>query len=140
MSDLKAKILATMDKPTLASFATLTENGKPWVRYVTPWADGDLVIRFATFPASRKVAQVKNNPEVHVTLGASDPSNPTPYIQVQGKAQVKDDEASRKAVWFDGLQNYFQGPDDPNMVVMEITPYRIEYMNVGVMEPEVWEA
>jgi general stress protein 26 len=140
MSDLKAKILATMDKPTLASFATLTEDGKPWVRYVTPWADQDLVIRFATFATSRKVAQVKNNPEVHLTLGAIDPANPQPYIQVQGKAEAKTDPAARQAVWFDQLKVYFQGPDDPNLVVMEITPYRIEYMKVGAMEPEVWEA
>ena len=140
MSDLKAKILATMDKPTLASFATLTGDGKPWVRYVTTWADKDLVIRFATFASSRKVAQVKNNPEVHLTLGANDPANPQPYIQVQGKAQVKTDPAARQAVWFDQLKVYFQGPDDPNLAVMEITPYHIEYMKVGSMEPEVWKA
>lgn len=140
MSDLKAKILAKMDQPTLASFATVTEDGKPWVRYVTPWADQNLTIRFATFAGSRKVSQVQKNPEVHLTLGVMDPTNAQSYVQIQGKAQIKTDDASRKAVWFDQLTNYFSGQDDPNLAVVEITPYRIEFMSMGSMEPEVWEA
>lgn len=140
MSELKAKILAKMNTPNLASFATLTEDGKPWVRYVTPLADQDLVIRFATFIASRKVAQVKQNPEVHLTLGVTDPMTAQSYIQVQGKAQIKTDQASREKVWFDRLKAYFQGPDDPNLAVVEITPYRIEFMDMGSVEPQVWEA
>jgi len=140
MSELKAKILAKMNAPTLASFATLTEDGKPWVRYVTPLADQDMVIRFATFIASRKVAQVKKNPEVHLTLGVTDPMTAQSYIQVQGKAQIKTDQASREKVWFDRLKAYFQGPDDPNLAVVEITPYRIEFMDMGSVEPQVWEA
>ncbi|KMY69283.1 hypothetical protein AAU61_03920 [Desulfocarbo indianensis] len=129
-----------MNTPNLASFATLTEDGKPWVRYVTPLADQDLVIRFATFIASRKVAQVKQNPEVHLTLGVTDPMTAQSYIQVQGKAQIKTDQASREKVWFDRLKAYFQGPDDPNLAVVEITPYRIEFMDMGSVEPQVWEA
>ena len=140
MSDLKAKILEKMNQPTLASFATITEDGKPWVRYVTPWADQDLVIRFATFAGSRKVAHVKNNPEVHLTLGVTDLATAQSYVQVQGKARIKTDEQSRQAVWFDALTNYFQGQDDPNLAVVEITPYRIEYMSMDSMAPEVWEA
>jgi len=140
VSELKAKILAKMSQPTLASFATLTEDGKPWVRYVTPWADQNLVIRFATFAGSRKAAQVKKNPEVHLTLGVTDPTTAQSYIQVQGKAQIKTDEKSRQAVWFDQLKTYFSGPDDPNLAVVEITPYHIEYMSMGSMQPEVWEA
>lgn len=139
MSDLKAKILAKMNQPTLASFATLTEDGKPWVRYVTPWADENLIIRFATYNGSRKVAQVKKNPEVHITLGVTDPLSAQSYVQIQGKAQIKTDEKSRQAVWFEQLKNYFSGPDDPNLAVVEITPYHIEYMSMGSMQPEVWE-
>ena len=140
MSDLKAKILTKMEQPTLASFATITEDGKPWVRYVTLKADQDLVMRFATFAPSRKVGQVQNNPEVHLTLGVMDPSSAESYVQIQGKAQIKTDEQSRQAVWFDELKNYFQGQDDPNLAVVEITPYRVEFMSMGSMEPEVWEA
>ncbi len=140
MSELKAKILAKMSQPTLASFATLTEDGKPWVRYVTPWADHNLVIRFATFNGSRKAAQVKKNPEVHLTLGVTDPMSAQSYVQIQGKPLIKTDQASRQAVWFDQLKAYFQGPDDPNLAVVEITPYHIEYMSMGSLQPEVWEA
>ena len=39
MSDLKAKILEKMNDYTLASFATITGDGKPWNRYVVVKAD-----------------------------------------------------------------------------------------------------
>jgi hypothetical protein len=34
MSDMARRIFTIMKDPVLASFATITENGKPWVRYV----------------------------------------------------------------------------------------------------------
>lgn len=56
MSDLKEKIASLMSAPTLAAFATVTEDNRPWVRYVVVFADDDLNIFFATFVGSRKVA------------------------------------------------------------------------------------
>ena len=44
MSDFKGKILEKMKAPTLASFATITEDGKPWTRYVVVKADDQLNI------------------------------------------------------------------------------------------------
>ena len=39
MSDIKKKIHDIISSPQLMSFATITEDGKPWVRYVTGMAD-----------------------------------------------------------------------------------------------------
>jgi general stress protein 26 len=73
MSDLKEKIYEKMKEHTLASFATIAENGKPWTRYVVVKADDQLNIWFATFLNSRKTLQIAKNAEVHLTLGISDP-------------------------------------------------------------------
>ena len=72
MSDLKAKIIEKMKTHTLASFATVTEERKPWTRYVVISADEEMNIWFATFKGSRKVSQIATNPEVHLTLGVGD--------------------------------------------------------------------
>ena len=86
MSDVKQKILAKIQGPTLSALATITENGKPWVRYCTPLADENLTYWMGTFIKSRKVSQIRKNPQVHLTLGVTDPQAAESYIQVQGKA------------------------------------------------------
>jgi general stress protein 26 len=141
MSNLKQKILAKIKGPTLSALATITEDGRPWVRYVTPVADKNLTFWMATFINSRKVAQIRKNPEVHLTIGVSTPETAESYLQVQGRAEILTDEKTKKAVWSDHLKGIFSGPDDPNYCVCKITPYRIEYHKmVPGASPEVWEA
>ncbi|MBK5100370.1 MAG: pyridoxamine 5'-phosphate oxidase family protein [Desulfobacteraceae bacterium] len=139
MSELKKKILAKIDRPTLSALATITEDGKPWVRYVTPMADENLNIWMATFAQSRKVGQIAKNPEVHLTVGVTTMETAESYLQVQGRAEILSDDATKKAVWNDHLKGIFSGPDDPNYCVCKITPYRIEYQGMGPVPPEVWE-
>ncbi len=140
MDSLKSKIQSLMATPTLASFATITDKGNPWVRYVVVKSDEALNIYFATFAGSRKVAQIAANNSVHLTLGGGNPANPAPYLQVAGRAAILTDAASKKAVWYDHLENVFNGPDDPNYHVCQITPQRIEYTVPGPgNQPEVWE-
>jgi general stress protein 26 len=138
--ELKKKILAKLTGPTLCAMGTLTDDCKPWVRYVTPFADENLTLWMATFLGSRKVSQIKKNPEVHLTTGVTTMETAESYLQIQGRAEILTDEATRKMVWFDHLRNIFSGPDDPNYAVCKITPYRIEYQSMGMVPPEVWEA
>jgi len=139
MTELKEKIFSKFNGPTLSILATITEDGKPWTRYVTPFADENLAFWMATFINSRKVAQIKKNPEVHLTTGVSDPEKAESYLQIQGRAKILTDKETKKAVWFDHLAQIFSGPDDPNYCVCKITPYRIEYQGMGMQPPEVWE-
>ena len=140
MSELKKKIRAKMTTPQLSALATITEDGKPWVRYVTPVMDENLTIWMATFAGSRKVAHIKKNPEVHLTVGVTSMETAESYLQIQGRAEILTDAATKKAVWSDHLKGIFTGLDDPNYNVVKITPYRIEYQGRGMVPPGVWEA
>ena len=140
MSELKAKIHQVIQEPTLAVLSTLSEKGLPWARYVMVQADEDLLIRFSTFRQSRKVAQIAKNAEVHIVCGVASLPTAQHYLQIQGKAEVSDDPAIKKAYWHEGLKVYFKGPDDPNYVVVSVRPYRIEYQTMKDMQPEVWQA
>ena len=139
MSDLKQMILEKFQGPTLSALSTITEDGKPWVRYVTPFADENATLWIATFIHSRKVGQIKKNPEVHLTTGVMDPEKAESYLQVQGRAEILTDEETKKSVWFDQLKGIFSGPDDPNYCVCKITPYRIEFQGMGMQPAQVWE-
>ena len=142
MSDLKQKILAKIQGPTLSALATITEDGKPWVRYCTPLADENLTFWMGTFIKSRKVSQIRKNPQVHLTLGVTDPQAAESYIQVQGKAEILTDPAAKQAAWGDHLRVVFSGPEDPNYAVCKITPYRIEFQSLDPpgSPPELWES
>jgi len=140
MSDLKSRILEILRQPQLAGLATITQDGKPWVRYVMTVASPDLTIRCATFINARKVKQIAKNPEVHLTCGVTDPQKMAPYLQIQGRATLNKSRDVRHGFWTDMLAPIFSGPDDPNYGVLEIKPYYIEYCSVGTFEPEVWKA
>ncbi len=139
MSDLKQRIIDAAGEMQLVSFATVKDDGKPWVRYVMAKAGSDLVFRFCTHLESRKVAQMKNNPNVHLSLGVSSLETAKNWVQVEGTAEVTTDRAELDAFWIDDLKNYFSGPDDPSYSVVIIKPSRIELGTMGNMAPEVWE-
>jgi len=139
MSDLKDRILdVVMHQPMLSGFATITAEGKPWVRNVVAEASGDLTFRFTSFRTARKVAQIAQDAEGHLTCGIPDPSKfHLPYLQIQSRAVFTTDEAERAAFWSDRLKVLFTGPDDPRYGVVVLTAYRIEYTRVG-QPVEVW--
>ncbi len=140
MSDLKKRIHEAAKDLQLVNFATVTEDGRPWVRYVVARADEGLVFRFCSQLGARKIRQIRNNPHVHISLGARDMESADHWLQVEGIARVATDKAERDAFWFEGLRNYFSGPDDPDYCVVIVTPSRIEFGSMGTREPEVWQA
>ena len=140
MDELKEKIRAAIKTPQLMPLATVTEDGKPWVRYVMGFGSDDLRIRLVTSLQTRKVAQIKGNPYVHLTCGAASPAETECYLQISGKAEVTTDETERNLCWNDNLKAYFSGPDDPTYCVIIVNTYRIEYNTMTEMTPKVWEA
>ncbi|HIJ70346.1 MAG TPA: pyridoxamine 5'-phosphate oxidase family protein [Planctomycetes bacterium] len=140
MSDLKDRIYEILKGLQLASFATVTGDGKPWVRYVMIRGAEDFTIRLATFVKARKVTQIQKNAEVHLTCGITDPQMMAPYLQIQGKARLTIDEAERHRFWFDKLSGIFKGPDDANYGIIIVKPYRIEYCSADPHQSEVWTA
>ena len=140
MSDLKEQIYAAVKEPQLMSLATITEEGKPWTRYVMGFGSEDLTLRFVTSLVTRKVGHIKNNPEVHMVCGASTLEATERYLQISGRAEITTNEAERHLCWNDELKAYFSGPDDPNYCVGIVKPYRIEYYMMTDMTPQIWEA
>ena len=129
-----------MNEHTLASFATITEDGKPWTRYVVVKADDQMNVWFATFKNSRKTHQIAINPQIHLVLGVTDPQTAVSWLQIQGQAEIIGDAETKNRVWYDLLGSIFSGPDDPNYVVCKVTPKRIEYYTMNMPKPEIWQA
>lgn len=137
-AELKQKIYEVLKGRQLASLATM-KDGKPWVRYVAATGTEDLSLYVNTFAQSRKVSQIKENPDVHVIVGGSMEEMNHAYLNIAATAEVLDDIETKKTFWFDELKNYFSGPDDPNLVVLKITPSVIELMSPGKTQPDVYQ-
>jgi len=139
MSELKQEIMQILKQPILGSLATITDEQKPWVRYVILFTDDEMKIRVATFLNARKVQQIKANPEVHLCCGVNDIENWQTYLQIQGHATITTDQKEKDNLWDPHFAEIFTGPDDPNYMVIIIEPYRIEYYQIGKAEPRIWE-
>ena len=139
MEEIRNKIMSVFRQPFVASLATVTEDGKPWSRYVMGVGSDDMTIRFSTFISSRKVKQIENNPEVHMNCGVLDPRKYDYYLQVQGRAEITTDKAEKDAFWNDEIAKIFEGPEDPNYAIVIVRPYRIEVNTFGSFMPEIWE-
>ena len=138
MSDLKQRIFDAAKELQLVNVATITEDGKPWVRYVMGKADEELLFRFCTSKETRKVAQIRKNHNVHICLGVSDLETAKNWLQVEGEAEVTTEKDECEAFWFDELKNYFSGPDDPDYCIVIVRPSKIEFGTMGNMVPEIW--
>ncbi|HYW78790.1 MAG TPA: pyridoxamine 5'-phosphate oxidase family protein [Thermoguttaceae bacterium] len=139
MSDVKTRILDIIGQPQLCGFATITEDGKPWVRYVAAVGGPNMELRFASFIDARKVKQIAANPEVHLTCGVNNLTEMKPYLQIQGRARLTTEADERHAFWNDMLAPIFSGPDDPKYGIIVVQPYRIEYCDPASMGQEVWK-
>ncbi len=138
MSALENRIRLFLSRPRHAALATLTENGAPWVRYVTVYADEALTLRFCTAASTRKAQQIRRHPAVHLVCGELQPPDNSVYLQVSGRAVVRNDAALKNGMWRDEWRRYFRGADDPEYVIVEVQPETIEYYGPDAPAGEAW--
>lgn len=82
---------------------------------------------FGTSKSSGIAAELKQ--EQHVLLGYT--HGDSEWASVNGTARLVDDRAKIKELWNPFWKNYFEGPDDPNLVLIEVTPTTAEYWDAG---------
>jgi general stress protein 26 len=139
MSNAKQRMYDLSKDLQLINVATVSEDGKPRVRYVVGKADADLNLRFCTSLRSNKIRHMKRNPSVFVTLGAKDVMSTKNWLQIEGTAEISTAKAERDAFWFEALRAYFKGPDDPDYCVVIVKPSMIELWSMQSPTPEVWQ-
>ena len=139
-NSLKDKILKVIKGIKLASLATISD-GRPWVRYVVSHNKGaNLNLYICTYKDSRKIRQIRKNPNVHITIGGDMDDLEAPFAQIAAKAKVRSDRAIRRKFWQEFMRKYYTGPDDPDYVVIEARPQLIEYMSSETHQPQIYRA
>ncbi|MDQ2664771.1 MAG: pyridoxamine 5'-phosphate oxidase family protein [Gemmatimonadota bacterium] len=85
-------------------------------------ADG--TIFFLTNVESHKVDEIAHYPSVNVSF--CDSGSET-YVSVAGSAKVTNDRALIRKFWNPFYKAWFEGPDDPTIRALAVTPVSAEY-------------
>lgn len=78
-------------------------------------ADGIQSITFCTGYGTR-TERIQFRPDACVCF-----NSPEYHISLKGKMEIITDPVVKKEMWYQGLADYFKGPDDPEYVVLKFT-------------------
>ncbi|KWX72760.1 general stress protein [Paenibacillus jilunlii] len=134
--ELEQTIIKTLDDNKFGSFGTIEAGNKPKVRYMAVFHEG-LQIYLATNRKTHKVEELRDNPNAFLLLGYEQGGGKD-VLEIEATVAVTKDESLRSKVWNKELEKWFKGPDDPDYVILELQPTRIEYMGKD-QQHGVWQ-
>ncbi|SDT13920.1 General stress protein 26 [Paenibacillaceae bacterium GAS479] len=135
-AELEEKIVTRLHKETYGVFSTVEED-KPRSRYMAVFHDGLTVLLLAD-RRSYKVDQLEKNPHANLLLGLEGHLWPKDIVDVQGKASISSDKSIIHDLWEKDMNRYWDGPDDPNIVVLKLEPDTI-ILTEGHNNESVWK-
>ncbi|MFY3793091.1 pyridoxamine 5'-phosphate oxidase family protein [Ureibacillus sp. MALMAid1270] len=121
----------------IGTMATI-ENNKPHSRYMTFFND-NFTLYTVTSKDTHKVEELSNNPYTHILIGYDGKGFGDSFLEIEGKVEISSDESIKEKVWNKALRFWYDGPDDPRMVVLKITPSQIRLMNTKGEDPKIVE-
>ncbi|WP_270182746.1 pyridoxamine 5'-phosphate oxidase family protein [Alkalihalobacillus sp. CinArs1] len=136
-TELKDKVLEILESHHVGTLSTIKDN-KPHSRFMTFFND-DLTLMTPTSKETHKVEDIEENHNVHVLLGYDGEGWHDRYVEIQGTVKIDDSKETKEKIWGDTLKRWFDSPEDPNYIVLRITPETIRLMNEGENTPETLE-
>ena len=79
---------------------------------------------FATRRDSGKVDELEDDARVCLTYVDAQGRE---WVSVSGRAKVVNDRKKAEEFWSDAWKNWFEGPEDPQLVLIEVEPDEGEY-------------
>ncbi len=109
----------------VAMLTSVGEDGRLYSRPMyTQEIDGGDGLWFFTAKSSAKSEQVRRHEEVNISY--VDPGKNV-YVSVAGRAHIVDDPEKERELWNPMNNAFFEGLDDPELVLLHVDPERAEY-------------
>ncbi|WP_100011291.1 pyridoxamine 5'-phosphate oxidase family protein [Lentibacillus sediminis] len=125
--EIKASVEKILENSHVGPMATV-KNNKPHSRYMT-FYHKDMKLYTPTSTDTDKTEEIEANPYTHILLGYEGEGFGDEYVEYQGKVSLNQSNDLKKQLWNEELNMYFDGPDDPSLVIMEIEPVQVRLMN-----------
>ena len=129
---LRKKAAASIEKAEYVIFNTVDANGFPQTRAMAnlhqgnkfpAYKDGAFVIYLVTKEGSNKIKQLRANP--HAAAYYLDAKSVTSALLTGEATEVKD-AAEKKTVWTDWMKGVYGSVDNPDFVVIKLTPTKVK--------------
>ena len=132
--DLKEKVKRIISDHRTGILSSVEDN-KPHSRYMTFYSE-DLTLYTPTKLDTEKVDEIKNNPAVSVLLGYEEKGLSDSYIEIKGNSTINQSQNVKNKYWDESFNKWFEGPEDPNYVYLEINPETIRILNMQGEPPQ----
>ena len=133
----KEQALNILNESRIGVMATVQSN-KPHSRYMTFYNE-DFTLYTPTNKNTHKVEDISSLPAASTTEGSTFAGFGDAFLEIEGKVKESTEEGLKEKIWNDHMKNWFEGPDDPNLVILVIEPSSIRLMNKTGQPPETIE-
>jgi len=124
--DLRNAAKEMITSARTCALITIDKEGCPRVRAMeTLIPENDFIIWFGTNPKSRKVEQIKNNPNVTLYYLDMDESG---YVMVYGKAEIIDDKKAKETHWKEEWKAFYPNKSQ-DYILIKVTPAWMEVVS-----------
>ncbi len=115
-----------IDASGTCAFITLDDKSIPMARIMDPFPpESDFTVWFGTNAESRKVDQIKNNPNVTLYYQDSDASG---YVVIHGTAQIIDDQKEKQERWKDAWEAFYPNNREGYLLI-KVSPDWMEILS-----------
>ena len=132
--DLKQQVVKIISNHRTGILSSI-ENNKPHSRYMTFYNDG-LTLFTPTQMDTEKTEEIEKNPAVSVLLGYEEKGQSDAYVEVLGTSTITDSQALKKQYWDESFNKWFDRPEDPNYVFLQIQPKTVRILNIHGEPPK----
>lgn len=131
---LKEKVIELFSNHKIGTLATIRDH-KPYSRFMMFYNDG-LTLFTATNQHAHKAEDIAANPHVHILLGHDRDSRHEHYVEIEAAAEIEDSKELKEKFWNDHLKHWITAPDDPEYLLLRLSPKTILYYEKTGAEPQ----
>jgi general stress protein 26 len=131
---LKDKVAELFSHHKVGTLATIRDS-KPYSRFMM-FNNEELTLYTATNEHAHKAEDIAQNPNVHILLGYDRDSDHEHYVEIEAKASVEESAELKKKFWSEQLKHWIASPEDPEYMLLKLTPVTILYYEKPGKEPQ----
>lgn len=133
-NQIKEKVLNIIRDHKIGVLSSV-ENNKPHSRYMTFFND-ELTLYTPTSGKTEKIDEIEKNPNVHILIGYDNEGLGDSYLEISGTSKINDSQELKDKLWNESFEQWFEGPKDPNYLILQIKPESIRLMNNNGEPPQ----
>ena len=137
MADARDKALKVIEKDNIGVMATVSDN-MPVARYMTFYNEG-FTLYTITDKRTSKVEDIEANPNAFILLGYEEGLLNKNFVEIEAKVSMTDNQSLIDHLWSSYMNAIFDGKDDPNILILKLTPEKVSLRGTKNTEVEAIE-